>query len=933
VLARKSLPLPDCSRSWLATHGRVLFVLCLVFVLGPHQPAAGQAQETLMANQAMAEGVKYYRKGSFGQAAVSWIEAARISEAQGSVNEQAKALTRLGRALQRMGQFRNAIVTLETALKLTRESGDQAITARILGRLGNVHFALGRGAKAIEFLEEGLVLARKENNSLLTAVLLNDLGNVFAAEGQTTQALGAYTESSILADAAGQEALAVTALINSAMTASRRARHGDAKERLDLAFNRVLQLEDTQDKAYGLLNIGQGYEDLRRHFGPTTKRFQGKRSAALGTRGVRVVAGREGSYFHPEEVGPTQPAEEKIATLQYFDFEEKLILQYFAVAEPIEAVEAEEPAPSGEIQAAKLSAVKEVPTLQYFAVAEPIEAEGAIPSGETRGHQEPQSFTDIFPRSDPPSEPPSDPSEFLPPQPTVPDEILVKRASESYRAALETATSTGDSRAESYAWGYLGHVSEDQGRYDQALTLTRRAALAARKVSAPESLYRWQWQTARLFKALGREDEALQAYRRAVSTLQPIRDELLIGYRGQGGTFQELVAPLYYGMADLLLKKAGRGDSPEGPQKSLIEARDTVEALKTAELEDYFHDECVAVAKQVTLEKVAANTAIIYPIILRDRLELLVNLPDGLRRYVVQVGAGELTQRVRNLRVKLENRQSRDYLRDAQQVYDWVVRPLEKDLRSLNIHTLVLVPDGELRSIPIAALHDGKEFLIQKFALAITPGMSLTDPKPFNRERVNVLAMGLSEGVQGWAPLPFVSTELGTLNELYGGTLLLNDEFVDSAVEEKMKAEVFTLVHIASHGLVAADATKSFILTYDGKIDMNRLAELIGLLRFRESPIELLTLSACETAAGDYRAALGLAGVAVKAGARSALATLWFIDDKASAVLVAEFYRELQNPDLTKAMALQRAQLKILTNPKQEHPSFWAPFLLINNWL
>ena len=100
--------------------------------------------------------------------------------------------------------------------------------------------------------------------------------------------------------------------------------------------------------------------------------------------------------------------------------------------------------------------------------------------------------------------------------------------------------------------------------------------------------------------------------------------------------------------------------------------------------------------------------------------------------------------------------------------------------------------------------------------------MSLTDPKPFNREEVNMLAMGLSEGVQGWAPLPFVATELGTLNELYGGTLLLNDEFVDSAVEEKMKAEEFSIVHIASHGLVEADASKSFILTYDGKIDMDR---------------------------------------------------------------------------------------------------------------
>ncbi len=202
-----------------------------------------------------------------------------------------------------------------------------------------------------------------------------------------------------------------------------------------------------------------------------------------------------------------------------------------------------------------------------------------------------------------------------------------------------------------------------------------------------------------------------------------------------------------------------------------------------------------------------------------------------------------------------------------------------------------------------------------------------------NVKGIKVLAMGLSVARHGYQALPNVKTELRTLNELHGGTLLLDKDFVNPAVEENLKGKQVSFVHIATHGKVEADASKSFILTYDGKIDMDRLSELIGLLRFRESPIELLTLSACETAAGDYRAALGLAGVAVKAGARSALATLWFIDDKASSVLVSEFYRELQNPDLTKAVALQRAQLKILNNPKQAHPSFWASFLLINNWL
>jgi CHAT domain-containing protein len=162
---------------------------------------------------------------------------------------------------------------------------------------------------------------------------------------------------------------------------------------------------------------------------------------------------------------------------------------------------------------------------------------------------------------------------------------------------------------------------------------------------------------------------------------------------------------------------------------------------------------------------------------------------------------------------------------------------------------------------------------------------------------------------------------------------LLNTQFKVLNVQSRLKEQPFTILHIASHGTVGKDVEQSFILAYDDKITMDRLADLVGLLQFRESPLELLTLSACETAAGDDRAALGLAGVAIKAGARSALATLWQVDDAATSELVEEFYQQLQDPSVSKAIALQRAQMKILKEPERAHPSYWAPFLLINNWL
>ena len=152
--------------------------------------------------------------------------------------------------------------------------------------------------------------------------------------------------------------------------------------------------------------------------------------------------------------------------------------------------------------------------------------------------------------------------------------------------------------------------------------------------------------------------------------------------------------------------------------------------------------------------------------------------------------------------------------------------------------------------------------------------------------------------------------ELQAIQQLYGGDLLLNQDFLVSQSGKGIEGEQFTIVHIASHGRFESDVAKTFLLTFDDKLTMERLDQFVGLFRFRDEPLELLTLSACETAAGDDRAALGLAGVAIKAGARSALATLWHINDPASSILITEFYRQFQDPSVSRAVALQRAQVE-----------------------
>ena len=520
-------------------------------------------------------------------------------------------------------------------------------------------------------------------------------------------------------------------------------------------------------------------------------------------------------------------------------------------------------------------------------------------------------------------------------RPGVKESTHLVRAAEVLEEAGVLAEGLGDSRAATYALGYRGQLYEQDRRYEEALLLTRRAMTLALQREAPEALYQWQWQIGRILRAQGRLDDAIQAYRRTAETLKQIRPELLKTSALRAAPVREASGQVFFQLADLLLQRSDSAKDEQDVQRYLSEARDTIELFKAAELREYFHDDCVDVlqSKITKMEHVSQYAAVLYPIILSDRVEFLVSLPDGIHRHTVKVGAETFNKTVHSFRYFLENRTTREYLPLGQQLYDWMIRPLEPLFQKHEISTLVIVPDGALRTIPISALHDGKQFLIAKYAVATTPGLDLTDPKPLQRDKMKVLSAGLTEGVQGFAPLPNISQELGAIEAIFGSHPFVNGQFVVKNLEREMKDHQFSIVHIATHGKFEAHPEDSFLLTFDDKLNMDRLSQLIGYYRFRDEPLELLTLSACETAVGDDRAALGLAGLAIKAGARSALATLWFINDEASSVLISEFYAQLTNPAISKAVALQRAQLKLIQDPAYRHPTYWAPFLLLNNWL
>jgi CHAT domain-containing protein len=262
-----------------------------------------------------------------------------------------------------------------------------------------------------------------------------------------------------------------------------------------------------------------------------------------------------------------------------------------------------------------------------------------------------------------------------------------------------------------------------------------------------------------------------------------------------------------------------------------------------------------------------------------------------------------------------------------------VMRPIDAELSGHGITTLVFVPDGVFHTVPLAALYDGRHFLIERYAVATVPGMRLVDPRPLAQESRRMLAAGMSESRDGFPGLPNVPDELDDIQAIEHSTNLLDAAFQRQRFTRSLRETDYTMVHIASHSQLGSDPSQSFILAYDGPLSLDDLEGSIKLAQFREQGLELLTLSACQTAVGDDSAALGMAGLALKAGARSVLATLWFISDDASGQLVVEFYKQLQNTSLSKARALQAAQLKLMEDPLLGHPAYWAPFLLVGNWL
>jgi CHAT domain-containing protein len=317
-------------------------------------------------------------------------------------------------------------------------------------------------------------------------------------------------------------------------------------------------------------------------------------------------------------------------------------------------------------------------------------------------------------------------------------------------------------------------------------------------------------------------------------------------------------------------------------------------------------------------QQTGQKSAIVYLASRQDALEVLLvtadaaparhSIPEAKREIVFKT-AGQLLIQIS----RKERTIGRAYLTPAKQLYQWIMAPLVPQLDRQKVNNLIFVSDYGLRSIPMAVLHDGQQFLVEKYSIATSPNFSMINPKFKSIRNSQVLAMGAST-FTNQNPLPAVPIELRLITQdLGGGLSFLNQPFTISNLISQRQQQPFEIVHLATHAdFNSGSPDRSYIQFFDGQLFLNDLSKL-GL---SDPPVQLLVISACQSAVGNKNAELGFAGLALKSGVATVVASLWYVSDEGTLALMNEFYRQLRTAPI-KAEALRQAQIAMIKGNMQ----------------
>jgi len=843
---------------------------------------------------------------------INWHLPTQVSSISGS-NLEAEA-----QQLFEKGDFSGSIPLLEAAIKNYTNQGDDYGQIRALRNLGLVYLKIGKWQNSEATLDRSLNLIQKISNNQktaqLTASVLEVKGQLLLSIGKAEAALNTWKEASNIYQEIENYLGLTRSNINKIQALQALGLYSQAFKQLKIARQNLQDQPDTLIKAKVLQSLG----DVLRGIGQVQESQKVLESSlaiaenlqapeeigiiliSLGNTAILLENPEAANLFYQEAIEESPLAEIKVqAMLNQLNLlvQQK---QYLAATESVKNID---------------DLLNKLPSYQAAIYAKINLAQRLIELRKIaleNGNN--QAFYSTLKIAD----------------------YLVK--------AVQQARNLGDTRAESYALGNFGKLYEYNQQWNEAKELTEKALNLAQAINAADIVYQFKWQLGRILRAMENKEEAILAYSQAVDTIRTLRSDIVAVSSELKYDFRDSVEPIYRELVELLLEPSKSAQDNIITQKNLRKARKIIEALQLAELDNFFRNACLD-AQPVEIDIVDKNAAIFYTIILEDRLALILAIPEQpLVYYTRKISKLEVESTVQNLLDALTNPQKRifieNYWEPAQKIYNWLINPIEKELEDNQIKTLVFVLEGSLRNVPLASLYDGEKYLAQKYNVAIAPSLELIDPQPLARKELKILSMGITESRQGFPPLPNVRKELEDIQSQASSEILLNESFTEKEANTEVANSTYQVIHIATHGEFSSNLEDTFILTWDDKINVEELRNMIVSGTQQTRPIELLVLSACRTATGDDRATLGLAGIAVRAGARSTIASLWYVSDEATAALMKNLYQQLTNPEITKAEALRRAQQQVLKdaqtgviNPEFEHPYFWSTFILVGNWL
>ncbi|MBD2512783.1 CHAT domain-containing protein [Nostoc muscorum FACHB-395] len=513
----------------------------------------------------------------------------------------------------------------------------------------------------------------------------------------------------------------------------------------------------------------------------------------------------------------------------------------------------------------------------------------------------------------------------------IPDKLLHSIAIQYTLSALKIAKNISSKRLQSKSLGTLGKLNPEESQ-----TYFKKALGLAQSINDVDVLYEWQQQLGDLYQKKGKTEAAIQAYGAAIDSITQIRSNLLSSNLDSQFFFYEKVEPVYRNYMRLLAAS---------PSPNLELIRQTYEQLQVVELEDYLKCGKLDLVALNKIQNLNDTPAIIHIIDLNDSIEVIVQSPSGSPHHH-SVDSKLVKPHVNTL---LEILQDEKLLYTKQNIitshyqvlYKELIEPLKKYLPDSG--TLIFILDKTFQSLPMNLLHDGKDYLVKRYSFSETLGSRVRIPKPLRQDQMKAFIAALSipspsltdsNAPPGAEALPQAKQEAEDVRKLTNSSLILLDkEFTSSHFRQRISEENFPIVHISTHGQFSSKLIRTGFLAYDRQINIREFDSLLrNKTQTSSDIIELLVLSACQTAKGNKRSALGIAGVAVQAGARSTVATLWLVEANSTVELMEEFYKGLRK-GLTKAEALRQAQLALMKNPKYAHPYYWAPFLIVGSWL